>query len=163
MNWVDFLIVGIFTVSIIVSLFRGFVREAISLASWILAFWVGLAFAERFAVLLPAGIHAPALRVAVAFGILFIVTLVLGALFNNLLAQLVKRTGLSGTDRALGGVFGVFRGAVAVVILVLFAGMTSVPQEAWWHHSYLIPYFQSLALWVRDLLPAHLAQQISYA
>ncbi|WP_455384872.1 CvpA family protein [Acidihalobacter prosperus] len=163
MNWVDFLIAGIFLVSIVVSLFRGFVRESISLATWLLAFWIGLAFAERLAVFLPAGIQAPYLRVAVAFGVLFIITLVLGALFNNLVAGLIKRTGLSGTDRALGGLFGVLRGAVAVVILVLFAGMTSLPQESWWHHSYFVPYFQSLAVWVRDFLPAHLAQQITFA
>lgn len=163
MNWVDFLIAGIFLVSIVVSLFRGFVREAISLATWLLAFWVGLVFSERLAAILPAAIHAPYLRVAVAFGLLFIMTLVLGALFNNLIAQLVKRTGLSGTDRALGGLFGVLRGVVVVLILVMFAGMTAAPQEAWWHHSYFIPYFQSLAVWVRDLLPAHLARQISFA
>lgn len=163
MNWLDFLIIGIFVVSVIVSLFRGFVREAISLASWILAFWVGLAFAARFAVLLPSAIHSPALRIGIAFGVLFIVSLVLGAVFNNFVSQLIKRTGLTGTDRALGGLFGILRGAVAVIILVLLAGMTTLPQETWWHHSFFIPYFQSLALWVRDFLPAHLAQQITYA
>lgn len=163
MNWVDILIIGIFVVSIIISLFRGFVRESISLASWLLAFWVALAFSVRLAVFIPSGIHAEYLRLAVAFGALFIITLVLGALLNNLIASLVKRTGLSGTDRALGGLFGVFRAVVAVVVLVLFAGMTSLPQESWWHHSYLVPYFETLALWVRHYLPAHLAQQITYA
>ncbi|APZ42951.1 CvpA family protein [Acidihalobacter ferrooxydans] len=163
MNWVDFLIVGILAVSVIVSLFRGFVREALSLLSWVAAFWVGLVFASRLAELLPGAITSAYLRLGVAFGILFILTLVLGALFNNFVARLVQRTGLSGTDRALGAFFGVFRGVAMVVVLILFAGMTALPQDAWWHHSLFLHYFQDLAIWVRGLLPAHLAQQISFA
>ena len=160
MNWVDYLIIGIFAASIIVSLFRGFVHEAISLVSWGLAFWIGITFSERLAGLFPAIIHPPELRYAIAFGILFIMTLVLGALFNNLVVKLIKRTGLSSTDRSLGGLFGVLRAIAIVVILILLAGMTVVPQESWWHHSLFLPYFQQLAEWVRDYLPTYLQQQI---
>ena len=162
MNWVDFLIIGILTVSIIISLFRGFVRETLSLASWILAFWIGLAFGPRLAAVLPGGVTSPDLRFAIAFAVLFIVTLVLGALFSNMVVKLITRAGLSGTDRALGVFFGVARGVAIVVLLILFAGLTNLPQAPWWQQSLLLPHFMQLALWVRDYLPAHLAQQITY-
>ncbi|OBS08914.1 CvpA family protein [Acidihalobacter prosperus] len=163
MNGADVAIVAIILVSVIVSLFRGFVRESLSLATWVLAFWLALEFSDRLSTLLPNAIHSPLLRIWIAFGVLFIVTLVLGALFNNLAAQLIKRTGLSGTDRALGILFGVARGALLVVLLVLLAGLTALPQENWWHHSYLLEHFQRVALWLRAYLPPRLADQISYS
>ncbi len=162
MNWVDFLIIGILAVSMIISLFRGFVREALTLTSWLLAFWIGLLFASRLAAFLPASITSADLRYGIAFGLLFIVSLVLGALFNNMVASLVKRVGLNGTDRALGVIFGFARGVAIIVLLVLVAGLTAFPQDPWWHHSLLIPYFQEWAIWVRGYLPAHLAEQITY-
>lgn len=163
MNGADILIIAIILVSVIVSLFRGFVRESLSLATWILAFWLGMVFSERLAVLLPQVLHSPLLRISIAFGLLFIVTLVLGALLNNLAAQLIKRTGLSGTDRSLGVLFGLARGGLLVVLLVLLAGFTALPQESWWHHSYLLEHFQRAAIWLRGFLPPRLANQISYS
>ncbi|AOV17363.1 colicin V production CvpA [Acidihalobacter aeolianus] len=162
MNGADILIVAIMVVSVIVSLFRGFVRESLSLATWALAIWLALEFSDRLAAILPGAIHSQILRLWVAFGLLFIITLVLGALFNNLAAQLIKRTGLSGTDRALGVFFGLVRGALLVILLVLLAGLTTLPQENWWHHSYLLEHFQRVAIWLRGYLPPRLADQISY-
>lgn len=162
MNVADILIIVIILISVIISLFRGFVRESLSLATWILAFWVGMMFSERLAVLFPQAIHSPLLRISIAFGLLFLVTLVLGGLLNNLAAKLIKRTGLSGTDRALGVLFGVVRGGLLVVLLVLLAGFTALPQEGWWHHSYLLEHFQRAAMWLRGYLPPRLANQISY-
>jgi membrane protein required for colicin V production len=74
----------------------------------------------------------------------------------------VTKTGLAGTDRLLGVVFGVARGAFIVAILVLFAGLTPMPQDAWWHDSRLLGYFQEFALWMRDYLPKDMAENISY-
>jgi membrane protein required for colicin V production len=74
----------------------------------------------------------------------------------------VEKTGLSGTDRALGVVFGTIRGAVIIAILVLLAGFTTVPQDAWWSRSYLLHHFQDLALWIRRFLPPDIAAQIRY-
>lgn len=162
MNAVDILIIAIILISVIISLFRGFVRESLSLATWILAFWLALVFSGRFADVLPEIIHTPLVRISIAFGVLFIVTLILGAFFNNLATQLIKRTGLSGTDRALGVLFGLGRGVLLVVLLVLLAGLTELPRENWWHHSYLLEHFQRFAIWLRAYLPHRLADQISY-
>lgn len=162
MNGVDILIIAIILISVFISLFRGFVRESLSLITWMLAFWLAMVFSGRFADILPKIIHTPLIRISIAFAVLFIVTLILGAFFNNLAAQLIKRTGLSGTDRALGVLFGLGRGILLIVLLVLLAGLTELPREHWWHHSYLLDHFQRLAVWLRVYLPPRLGDQISY-
>lgn len=149
MIWVDIVIPGIIAISALFSLMRGFVREALSLLGWLAAFWVALTFAKEFADLLLTGISAPSVRVVVSFTILFVVTLVITALINRLAGSLVSKTGLTGTDRMIGMIFGIARGVVVVSVLVLLAGMTTMPQDPWWQQSVLIDVFQKLALWLR--------------
>jgi membrane protein required for colicin V production len=162
MTAVDYAIVAIILLSAVVSVIRGFLREALSLAGWLLAFWVALSFTRELAALLEGYIGVPSARLALAFLGLFVATLLLTALVNFLAGQLVEKTGLSGTDRALGVVFGTIRGAVIIAILVLLAGFTTVPQDAWWSRSYLLHHFQDLALWIRRFLPPDIAAQIRY-
>ena len=162
MTVVDYGIIAVIVLSALISLIRGFVREALSLAGWILAIWVALGFTRDLSMLLADYISAPSARLAIAFLVLFFVTLLLAGLVNFLAGQLVDKTGLSGTDRTLGVVFGSARGAVIVAILVLFAGFTAVPQDAWWSRSALLPHFQDLALWIRSFLPPDIASQIKY-
>lgn len=156
MSWVDAAILVMIVLSAVISLMRGFVREALSLAAWVLAFWIAISFAHRLAALawLSDLIHSPSARLIVAFAILFLLTLVAGALVNYLVGQLVRKSGLSGTDRMLGMVFGIGRGIALVGILVLLAGLTQLPQETWWHDSLLLKYFETLAVWMKHFLPA---------
>ncbi|WP_018952804.1 CvpA family protein [Thioalkalivibrio sulfidiphilus] len=157
MIWIDFVILGIIALSALISLFRGFVKEAISLATWVVAFWVSLSYASPLSGLLPASLEDPTLRVGIAFAVLFILTLILGGVINVLAGQMVKRTGLSGTDRSLGVVFGMARGLLVVAVLVLLAALTVLPQEPWWSDSLLLPHFERLAIWLRGFLSEDLA------
>jgi membrane protein required for colicin V production len=84
---------------------------------------------------------------------LFIGILILGALVNYLFSQLVERTGLSGTDRLLGLVFGVVRGLLLIGILVLLGNISEVSKAPWWTSSQLIPQFQPLAHWLQGFVP----------
>ena len=152
MIWVDIVIVGIIVLSALFSLIRGFVREALSLAGWLASFWVALTFAGDLAELFLSEISTPSLRVAVAFTILFVLTLVIMALINKLAGQLVKKSGLTGTDRMIGMIFGVIRGALIVSVLVLLAGFTTMPQDSWWQESVLIDVFHEFAIWLRYTL-----------
>ncbi len=149
MIWVDIVIPGIIAISALFSLIRGFVREALSLLGWLAAVWVALTFTKDFADLLLTGISAPSIRMVVSFTILFVVTLVITALVNHLAGSLVVKTGLSSTDRMIGMVFGIARGVLVVAVLVLLAGMTTIPQDPWWQQSVLIEVFHKLALWLR--------------
>lgn len=162
MNWVDFVILGILGVSVLISLWRGFTREALSLAGWVLAVWAALMFSDNLERLLHSHIETPSLRLIVAFAILFFLTLLAAAFINYLAVQLIKKSGLSGTDRIIGIAFGLVRGIVLVVVLVLLAGFTTVPRDPWWQHSALMHYFQDLAVWMRGWLPPEIAKNIRY-
>ena len=161
MFWIDILIIGIIALSALISLLRGFVREALSLLTWIAAFWVAWFFFRPLADQLGL-IEVPSIRLGVAYAVLLIGVLLLGALINHFMSQLVNSTGLSGTDRFLGVFFGAARGAVVVAILILLAGLTPFPQDPWWKDSQLIPYFQDMALWLKQFLPADIAASFKY-
>ncbi|MFV2054986.1 MAG: CvpA family protein [Thiohalomonadales bacterium] len=154
MVWVDYLIPAIIGLSALFSLMRGFVREAISLLGWLASFWVSLRYSHTLADLFLSGVTTPSLRIIIAFAILFIFTLMLSALINHLASYLVQQTGLTGTDRAIGIIFGVIRGGIIVSILVVLAGMTEIPQDPWWQKSILIEHFQNFALWLQDNVAA---------
>lgn len=149
MNWADWVIIAIVAISSLLSLKRGFVREAISLASWVIAFVVARLFAMSLAVVLEDYISTPSIRLLAAFAILFIITLIVGALVGMLISALVSATGLSATDRVLGIGFGAVRGALVVVIIVALLGMTPAVQDSWWLESSLIPHFVLLEGWTR--------------
>lgn len=153
MNWVDYFIIGIIVVSTLVSLLRGFVREALSLAVWVLAFGVGWAFHADLAPAFARWISTPSIQLGAAFGLLVVLTLILGGIVNYLIGRLIDETGLSGTDRVLGMAFGVARGALVVGVLVLLACATPLPSDPWWRESVLLPRFEDLAAWLRDFLP----------
>ncbi len=162
MIWVDYVILAILGISMLVSLLRGFVREALSVVTWIAAGWVALAFSGRFSQLLEPYIQTPSARAVVAFAALFFATLLLGALINYLVGQLVQKTGLSGTDRVVGMLFGLARGIAIVAVLVLLAAPAKLPQDPWWKESTLIPHFQKVAIWMRGFLPPEYAKDFSY-
>ena len=161
--WIDVVILALIALSAILSLFRGFVREAVALATWLVALWVAMAFHEDLAAILSQWISTPSAQKITAFAVLFVCVLLLGAIINFLASKLVDKTGLTGTDRLLGIVFGVARGGVIVAILVLLAGLTPFPQDPWWQDSQFIGYFEELAMWMRSYLPDDIADNITYA
>ena len=162
MIWVDYAIIGLILISSVIGLLRGFVREAFSLVIWVVAIWVGLTFSREFSSFLNGMISYPSARIAAAFAVLFFVTLILGALVSYLLGELVKKTGLTGSDRFAGMIFGIARGLVVVSIVVMLAGLTPLPEDSWWRESLLIPPFQSLAVWLRDHIPSGMAGYVNY-
>ena len=162
MTWIDYTFLFIFGVSVAISLMRGFVRESLSLAGWILSFWIANSFADPLSSLLENTIEAPSLRLIISFIALFVVSMLLAAAASNLVVDLVERAGLSGTDRSIGAIFGLARGYVIAVILVILMGLTPMPKDDWWQNSYFMPFFQSTAEWARDWLPDGMARKIVF-
>jgi len=147
MNWFDFTILGIVALSAVISLIRGFVKEAISLVVWFSAFIISSQFYLQLAKFLTR-ISDELFRNGVAIAILFISTLIVGALVNYVFSQLVKATGLSGTDRALGAVFGAIRGLLIVSALLFFMDtFTPFSESKWWLQSLLVPEFSVIIEW----------------
>jgi membrane protein required for colicin V production len=162
MIWIDYAILGLIFISLVIGLFRGLIKEAFSLLTWIVAIWIGLSFSREFSGFLEPLISYPSARIAASFAVLFFITLILGGFISYLLNELVKKTGLTGTDRFAGMLFGIARGMVVVAVLVMLAGLTPLPEDSWWKKSKLIPPFQSLAVWLRDKVPSGMAGYINY-
>lgn len=157
MSMVDYAIIGVVLVSTLISLVRGFVKEVLSLLTWIAAFVIAMGFSQSASVLIPSAVDIPSARVALAFLALFILVLILGGIINWVISTLVNKTGLSGTDRSVGMVFGLARGVFIISVLVLLAELTAMPKEAWWQSSLFIPQFMIVADWIHALLPASIA------
>lgn len=151
-TWVDWAIVAVIAVSSLISLKRGFVKEALSLLTWIVAGVVAWMFGGALAEHLVEYIETPSARVIAACVILFVATLVVGALVNFLIGELVRVTGLSGTDRFLGMVFGAARGGLLVVVAVGLLSLAPVHEDLWWRESFLIPHFLLIADWSKNLI-----------
>lgn len=148
MNWADWTIVGILTISCLIGVKRGFVKEALSLLCWVAAFLVAMTFHKSLASLLVGSIDSASVRLMASFGGLFVATLIVGAMVNYLISELVRITGLSGTDRLLGMVFGLGRGgAVVLAILLLLPRIVPVDRDIWWQQSVVIPHFIAMEGW----------------
>jgi len=153
MNWADYVILAIIAFSAVISLIRGFVREAFSLATWIGAFVVGVLFVEPASGLLKHFVPGQQLRLVLAFAALFAITLLIGIAASHFAAMLVQRAKLTRADRGFGLFFGIVRGYVAVAALVVAASFTHLPQSGWWRNSLFIPFTHPLASWIAHNLP----------
>lgn len=156
LNWFDYFIIAVIVISTLISLIRGFVSEAVSLLTWILAAIIAFKFTSDLSRLFENLIHNPSVRMLVSFLILFFIILIIGSILNHFIGIFVRGTGLSGTNRILGMVFGFARGVLLIAIIVLFAKLTSIIRTPWWQTSHLVPYFQGLADWLQHLIPVQL-------
>jgi membrane protein required for colicin V production len=160
MIWVDYVIIAIIALSALIGLARGLVREVISLVVWIAALAVAWLFYEPVAMELTPWISTPSIRIGVAVLILVFGVLIAGAIFGYLLATLVDKTGLTGTDRLLGVVFGAARGAVLVALVVFLASLTPLTEDPWWDQSQLLDQFKILADWMLAQVPPDVTERI---
>jgi len=158
----DFIVLSVIVLSVIVSLMRGFVKEALSLAGWLLSLWIAMTFSSGMAELFGDSIKDPTLRLLVAFISLFILSLIVAAIINFFATQFVQRVGLTGVDRTIGAVFGFLRGILLVTIIVMLLGLTTLPKEKWWDESFFMFRFEVIATWLKDLLPSDIARYFQY-
>lgn len=162
MEYADYVVLGIVLISVLVGVFRGFVAEAFSLAVWAAAFFVAFQYSGAVALQLESHVELPSARTALSFAALFLGVLLVGGLLTYLVGKLVEKTGLSGTDRLLGGVFGGIRGVFLVLALILIAGLTPVTQDPWWQQSRTIQSMMPLAEWLEQFLPDYVQEHMEF-
>ena len=153
MNWADYVILAVLTVSVLIGLWRGLVSEVLALVIWAAAFWVAWMFGPDVARYFEGRIDLPSARLIVGYALCFVAVLIGGALVRFLISQLIESTGLSGSDRVLGMGFGLARGLLLVTLAVFLLGFTPFTRDPWWHRSYLLPGFQGAAGWLAERLP----------
>lgn len=160
MHVIDMLIVGVISVSALIGLFRGFFPELLSLLTWIAAIWTGWNFSDVVEPFLTGKLNSPFLELWVSRGVIFVSVLLIGGLVGQIVALVIRKTGLSGTDRSLGLLFGLIRGAVIFGVAILFAGTMNLSEESWWTESKTIPYGVQIADWIHSMLPEAISQHI---
>jgi membrane protein required for colicin V production len=159
----DWVIAGVVALSMLFAFFRGVTRELIALVAWVLGFIAAVALTPALGGMLPEIGGNPVLRYLVAFVLIFIGCLVLGALIAWPLATIIRKAGLGFADRFLGAVFGVARGVVIVMAFVLFAGLTTLPRLDWWQNSALARPLVVASLALKPWLPPEWAERLDYS
>lgn len=162
MTGFDYAILAIIGVSLLLGIMRGFVKELLSLAGWIVAFVVARTYAIEIIHLLPKDIPTAALKTLAAFLSLFLATLLMFSLFKIVITKIVKKIGLGWLDVMLGGFFGFSRGLIVVSVLVLLAGMTNIPKDPTWKNAMFSAPLEALVRSALPLLPEKISQYVKY-
>ena len=162
MTWFDYAVIAVVVLSALLGWWRGLVYEVLSLLGWVVAYAAARLFAASAAPLMPAALGAEAIRAVAAFAVLFAGTLIVCGIVAWLLSKLVKWVGLGWLDGSLGGLFGMLRGMLAVLALVLLAGLTGLPREPFWRNAALSKPLVNIALIARGWLPESVAQRVHY-
>lgn len=170
MNVLDIIVLVVIAISTAIGVWRGFLKESLSLVTWGLAVWISIRFSAPFSTLLPEnltsfefGIGAVQttvdnFNVGLAMVLLFVMTLLIGALVQYLVGRLVEMTNLKGTDRALGAVFGLLRGYLVVLALAVLATLTTMNRLEIWQQSVLMSTVEEHAQLAVAMLPEEYAR-----
>ena len=158
----DYLVLFVLATSVLISMMRGLIKEILSLVSWVVAFVIANAYGATLAKFLPEAVPGEAIRLLLAFVLLFIGVRILMGLLGMTVDALVKVTGMSLADRTLGSLFGLARGLVIVLTAVILCGMTSIPQQSFWKNALLSPFAEQGARAIKPYLPAAYAQHVKF-
>jgi membrane protein required for colicin V production len=162
MTIVDIVVLAVIGISVLLGVIRGLVREVLALAAWVVSFLAANLAAPEVAQWMPETLAGEEIRLLIGFVGVFAVMLVGLSVVAILVSKLVKIAGLGMTDRVLGGVFGLTRGLLVVMILVLLAGLTSLPRQPVWRNAVLSDPLERIAGHIKTWLPAVMSKRIKY-
>ena len=160
MTGFDFGVLAILLVSLLIGLWRGLLYEVLSLLGWPIAFVLSKLFAGSIAPLLP--MVQEATRITAAYALLFIAALIAWGILTRLISRLLKSIGSDWTDRAMGGLFGVLRGGLVVLVLAWLAGLTQIPEQPFWRGALTSKTLEDIALLTKAWLPHDIVQRVHY-
>jgi membrane protein required for colicin V production len=152
---IDYGIFFIIALSMLMGVVRGFVREAMSLVTWVTAITVAVLYGETVAGWFNT-ISVAGVRLVLAFVLLVLATLIIGGLLNHLIGKVIKSTGFSITDRIIGILFGFARGVVVIALAIIIFKASGVSHDYLDKHSMLVPKLEPITLWLEEKLPEDL-------
>jgi membrane protein required for colicin V production len=162
-NWVDLTIVGVVAISALLAFMRGFVREVLSVGSWIgagfFALWAFPLVQERFR----SWLVNPDIANPAAFGAMFVLALLVLSVIASMIGSVVRGSVLGGIDRTLGMAYGVARGMAIMVFVYVAAGLF-VPPDKWpepVQQARALPYAYAGAVWAVSMIPPDYRPQLS--
>lgn len=158
----DYAVLSVLVASVVLSVVRGAVRELLSLAGWVVAFMAANSLAAGFAPMLPASIDGELLRMSMAFMATFLSALLAMGLVTMLVSAMIKTVGLGFIDRLLGSLFGLARGLLVVLLIVLAAGLTTLPREPFWQKALLSKPLETAVTMLMPWLPQDLSERVHY-
>jgi membrane protein required for colicin V production len=150
---IDILIAVVLTISVVIGVVRGFVKEAISITALLLAIWAALTFGPSVGEISDSWISSKELQTWFGRILVFTLILALGGLLGWGISKLVRLSVLSGIDRLVGGFFGAARGVLFVALLILAGEYAGFSNDGWWQKSKLIPHFEVIAEWIMVMAP----------
>lgn len=157
----DYAVIAVIGLSALRGAWRGLVSEVFGLIGWVVAVGVACRYVTQAVRFVPA--HWPGGQLtqwAVAFAVIVIGVVVVAGVANALLTRLVQASGLGGVDRSLGMLFGLVRGVLLVVLLVMAAGLTEMPKQDFWRNAMLRPAVEEGVLMLKPFLPEGLAKYV---
>lgn len=159
----DWSVIGVVALSMLFAYARGFTRELIALLAWVLGFFAAVAFSPIVGAWLPEFGGSPVARYLIAFAVILVAALIVGALVAWPLRSVIRHSGLGFVDRFLGALFGIARGVVLVVAFVLVAGLTYLPRQDWWQNAALAPPLVVAAMSLAPWLPQAWVERLDYS
>lgn len=159
----DYVVIGLVVLSVLLGIFRGMVKEVLSLANWVLAFWIANRYGAELAVYMDwAESLSPPMKALIGCALAFFASMLVGAILISLLGKIVSAAGLGFADRGLGAMFGFARGLFIVLVLVTGAGFTSLPEQPFWRNAMLSPLAVDAMREIKPHLPESVAKWVRY-
>ena len=152
MTGADVLILVVLLGSTLIGLLRGFVRETVSLAFWIVAIWAAWKFGPIVEPRLGGLLADPKIAPWVGRFVILILVLLIGWVIGMLLSYFTRSMGLGPLDRAIGLLFGILRGMILVGLMIIGGELLHLNQENWWGRSKLVPYGETVGDWLRAMV-----------
>ncbi len=157
---VDLGLIALFVISMLVGIYRGLVKEILSLISWVAAAWVAFVYGPAAAEFVRPYVSQPPLDLAIAYVLVFVAALIVLSIISFLIGKLFSATGLSGIDRTLGMIFGLLRAALVVGAVILVGRFMAFEEHSWWTDAHLLDYFEPVTEWIKTYLPAKISDQL---
>lgn len=148
-NWFDYVLAAIVFLSFIIGIKRGFLREVVSIVTWLAAFFVSILFTNQLAAYFITFVKSEFLANIISFFTLFIVVLIVGGLISAIITKLVQRSGLTVGDRFFGAIFGCIRGVLVILLIVFVISVTNFQNDNWYQRSQLTNWLQGVSTWIQ--------------